>query len=161
MDAVVLRFQADAQWTGRRPGADRGMASRVVVYECCLSQEHPAISLLKDEGFDLVSCTDGQMLVEEVVQRQPAVVIYGLRPESAEDLGVLQLLRRAAPDVPLVLLAAEASLETQRLVQSLRPIYYSVCPVEPAELRDAVRAAVERPVRQSRSGADRRTGSEP
>ena len=120
------------------------MASRVVVYECCLTSEHPALSLLKDEGFDLVSLTDGEALLEEVVKNRPDVLIYGLSPNCGQDLGVLQLLRRAAPDLPLVLLAAQGSLSTQRLVQSLRPIYYAVSPVEAAELRDAVRAELAR-----------------
>jgi hypothetical protein len=45
----------------------------------------------------------------------------------------------------VVLIAAEGSLNTQRLVQSLRPIYYAVCPVEPAELCDAVKSALAKP----------------
>ena len=118
--------------------------SRVVIYECCLGDEHPAFSLLKDEGFDLVACPDGETLLEEVVQHRPDVLIYALKPDSPQDLAVLQLLRRAAPELPLVLLASEGSLSTQRLVQDLRPIYYAVCPIEASELRDAVRAALSR-----------------
>jgi DNA-binding response OmpR family regulator len=71
-------------------------------------------------------------------------VVYGLRPSGQEDIGVLQLLRRAAPDLPLVLVAAEESLVTQKLVQDLRPIYYAVRPLDEAELIEAVRAALAR-----------------
>jgi DNA-binding response OmpR family regulator len=122
---------------------------RIVVYECCLGDEHPALSLLKDEGFELIACTDGETLLEEVVQHRPDALIYGIKPDTPQDLAVLQLLRRAAPELPLVLLASEGSLSTQRLVQSLRPIYYAVCPIEAAELRDAVRAALARPGRSA------------
>lgn len=127
--------------------------SRIVVYETRLGDEHPALSLLKDEGFELVACTDGETLLEEVVQRRPDVLIYGLKPDSPADLAVLQLLRRAAPELPFVLLASESSLATQRLVQNLRPIYYAVCPVEGTELRDAVRAALARPLRAAPNGS--------
>jgi DNA-binding NtrC family response regulator len=129
------------------------MASRVIVYECCVSEDHPALTLLKDEGFELVACEDGKALLEELVQRRPDVLIYGFRAGSSQDLGLLQLVRRAAPELPLVLLASEGSLSTRRLVQSFRPIYYAVCPVEGGELVDAVRAALARPGRLGPDGS--------
>ena len=121
--------------------------SRVVVYECCPGLEPSALSLLRNEGLNIVSCQDGKTLLEEIVQNKPNVVIYAMKCGDPSDLGVLRLLRRASPDVPLVLLARDGSLSTQRLVQSLRPIYYAVYPLEPNELREAVRAALARPGR--------------
>jgi DNA-binding response OmpR family regulator len=100
--------------------------------------------LLMAEGFELVACKDGQALLEEVMLRQPDAVIYALGADCREDLGVLRLMRRAAPDVPLVLLAAEDSLDTRRCTQPFRPIYFAIGPVEGAELRDVVRAAIRR-----------------
>jgi hypothetical protein len=70
--------------------------------------------------------------------------VYALGADCREDLGVLRLMRRAAPDVPLVLLAAEDSLDTRRCTQPFRPIYFAIGPVEGAELRDVVRAAIRR-----------------
>jgi DNA-binding NtrC family response regulator len=121
------------------------MAPRVVIYERSLDLEQAASPLLEAQGYDVVGCGDGEMLVEEVVQHHADAVVFGLRPGSNEDLGLLHLIRRVAPDVPVVLIAAEGSLNTQRLVQSLRPIYYAVCPVEPAELCDAVKSALAKP----------------
>jgi DNA-binding NtrC family response regulator len=123
---------------------DPHTAPRILVFDRIGGLDRRALALLEEQGLDVVSCRSGQVLVEEIVQRAPRAVLFGLRPDSTEDLGVLQLVRRAAPDVPLILLAAEGSLHTQRLVQDLRPIYYAVCPVEPTELRDAVHAALSR-----------------
>ena len=81
--------------------------------------------------------------------RVPDAVIYALRADCREDLGVLRLMRRAAPDVPLVLLAAEDSLDTRKLTQSLRPIYYVVSPLDGAELCEVMRTAVSRRGRAS------------
>jgi len=130
-----------------RAWGQKGPVSRVLVYTCSLPPDDPAFALLKEEGVQVVACNDGQNLVEQVVQHPPGVVVYAFRTESAQDLGVLHLLRRVAPDLPLVLLATEGSLEVQRMVQNLRPIYYAVTPVEPSELRDAVRAALARQAR--------------
>jgi DNA-binding response OmpR family regulator len=121
-----------------------------VVVQVSAAPADPAIeSMLTSEGFDLISCPDARSLLEEVMCCPPDAVIYALRPECGEDLGVLRLMRRAAPDVPLVLLAAEESLETRKVTQGLRPIYYAVCPVDGAELRDVMRTAVSRRGRPS------------
>jgi DNA-binding response OmpR family regulator len=104
----------------------------------------PVCTVLEADGFALVSCPDGGALLEEVMHRRPDAVVYALHGDCREDLGVLGLLRRAAPDVPLVLLAADGSLHTRRATEPLRPIYYAVCPVDEAELCDVVRAAVAR-----------------
>jgi DNA-binding NarL/FixJ family response regulator len=117
---------------------------RVVVCENCQLGEAPVLSVLKAEGFEPVCCADGKALLEEVVQRRPDVVVYCLRAECDQDLGVLHLFRRIAHDVPLVLVASDDSLSTQKLVQELRPIYYAVRPAEAAELREAVESALER-----------------
>jgi len=117
---------------------------RTLVYECFLGGDHPSVDFLAAEGFEVVSFDDFDRLLEQVVTRRPRVLVYGLRPDSPQDVGMLQLLKRVAPDLPLVLLATEGSLATQRQVQSLRPVYYAVCPVESAELREAVQAALSR-----------------
>lgn len=124
--------------------SERSRVSRVVVLMTAAPPCPPVPAVLGEEGYDLVSCADAQALLEEVMHRQPDAVVYALHADCREDLGVLRLMRRAAPDVPLVLLAAEDSLDTRKLTQSLRPIYYAVCPVDDAELSDVVRAAVTR-----------------
>jgi two-component system nitrogen regulation response regulator GlnG len=119
-------------------------STNVLVVDRSSSLDHDAFAALEQRGFHVVTCRTSGNFMEEVVQHAPRVVVYQLRADSSEDLGVLQLMRRVAPDVPLILLAAEGSLDTQRLVQSLRPIYYAVSPIEPAELCEAVTAALSR-----------------
>ncbi len=115
----------------------------MVCGDSCLGTE--TLAPLECAGFVVVPCHNGQALIEEVVQHHPGAVIYGLGRDVTQDLGVLKLLRRADAGLPLILLASEGSLAVQRLVQSLRPTYYAVCPVDPVELREAVRAALNRP----------------
>jgi DNA-binding response OmpR family regulator len=125
------------------------MVPRVVINATAAPADPPLLSLLESEGFDLVACPDAHAMLEEVMLRVPDAVIYALRADCREDLGVLRLLRRAAPDVPLVLLASEDSLDTRKVTQSLRPIYYAVSPLDGAELREVMRTAVSRRGRAS------------
>ena len=115
--------------------------SHVLVYDCTPTNGASAATLLCGGGFETRVCRDGEALLEEVVQRRPDVVVYCLRPEHSEDLGVLRLLRRVSPDLPLVVLASSGSLFTQKQVQVFRPVYYGVCPMDRGELEGAVRAA--------------------
>ena len=78
------------------------------------------------------------------MHRAPDAVIYALHSDCHQDLGVLQLMRRAAPDAPLVLLAAEDSLYTRKVTKTVRPIYYAVCPVDESELSEVIHTAVAR-----------------
>jgi DNA-binding response OmpR family regulator len=126
---------------------ERKRVPRIVVQAASTPADPPVVSLLVAEGFELISCPDGQALLEEVMHRQPDAVVYALSADCRQDLGVLRLMRRAAPDVPLVLLAAEDSLDTRRSTQPLRPIYFAVGPVDGAELRDVVRTAIRRRTR--------------
>jgi DNA-binding NtrC family response regulator len=117
---------------------------RILVCEDCLDRSDPALTRLASDGFEVHHCADSEEMLEEVVARRPVAVIYQVHPESHQDLGVLKLLRRVAPDLPLVLLATEGSLTTQRLFLGLRPTYYAVLPVEATELSEAVRSATLR-----------------
>jgi DNA-binding response OmpR family regulator len=124
--------------------AERSRVPRIVVQVASAPADSPVQSLLEAEGFDLVSCADGRALLEEVMHRTPDAIVYALGADCRQDLGVLRVMRRAVPDVPLVLLAAEDSLDTRKVTQPLRPTYYVVCPVDGAELGDVLRAAIRR-----------------
>jgi DNA-binding NarL/FixJ family response regulator len=89
-------------------------------------------------------CSKHETLLEELVKDPPQVVVYCLRADWREDIRVLRLVRRIAPQMPLVILGPVSSLEIREEVQGLRPIYFGVTPVEQAELEGAVQAAADR-----------------
>jgi DNA-binding NtrC family response regulator len=120
------------------------MLPRVVVCGSCLEPRDQALVRLEDEGFVVVRCRNCEDLLERSIERRPAALICQVRPRSPQDLGMLKLLRRVHPEVPLVLLSTEASLDMQRAVQPLRPTYFAVLPIEEHELSDAVLGALRR-----------------
>ncbi len=104
----------------------------------------PICSALEELGIEPIRCREPRTLLEAAVERPPDLVICDHAIGNREDLRMLELLRRAAPAVPLILVASEGSLVTQRLVQGLRPMYYMVGPVEGPELREVVEAVLAR-----------------
>jgi DNA-binding response OmpR family regulator len=88
--------------------------------------------------------SDGPRFLEAAVTRPPDLVVYALGAALEADLGVLRLLRRARPDVGLIVLARETSLQTRAAIQPLRPTYYLVGPLDPAEVVEVAQAALRR-----------------
>jgi DNA-binding NtrC family response regulator len=118
--------------------------SRVLLCQCAELMAHELKEALADEGITVTSCPSGESMIEALLREKPAAVVHVLSSDPQQDMALLRLLRRVAPEVPLILLAETGSLEVQRQLIELRPIFYDVLPVRPDDLLDAVRAAVER-----------------
>jgi DNA-binding response OmpR family regulator len=97
---------------------------------------------LREEGYEVVACPDRDASLSHSINDPPDLIVYSITPRCPIDRGVLHILRRSLPRTPMIILASEGSLETQRLVQEFRPVYYAVAPVERAELVGAVKAAM-------------------
>ena len=69
------------------------------------------------------------------------MLVYVLS-DLALDLGVLWVVRRIAPTLPIILLGGPAGLEARRTGQELKPTYGGRVPLDPAELGDAVRSVL-------------------
>ena len=106
--------------------------------------ESDLAATLRADGLSVATCRDGEGLLEGLLREHPDAVIYLMHGALDEDLGILRLLRRAAPDLPLVLLTDDESLDVRRRAVDLKAIFFDVMPVEPAHLLEAVRAAVHR-----------------
>ena len=117
--------------------------SRVLVHE---ARHHPDdfSGVLAGEGHEVVVCKGREELFDQLTERRPDVLVYVLG-ELVVDVAVLSLLRRVAPRLPIVLLGGPSGLEARRAVQDLRPVYFGVFPLEPAELSEAVSAALAGP----------------
>ena len=114
--------------------------SRILIHEP-RSGTHDWPRLLAPEGHDVVVCTGREALFDALTLRRPDLIIYVLA-DLALDLGVLWVVRRMAASLPIIMLGGASGLEARRAVQELKPTYYGVFPLEPAELGDAVRGAL-------------------
>jgi DNA-binding response OmpR family regulator len=113
---------------------------RILIHEPRQTQDE-CQTLLAELGHDLVVCRDCEALFDAMTLRRPDAIVYVL-DDLVCDLAVLSLVRRVAPILPIILLGGPTDLDTRRRVQELRPTYYGVFPLEPSELRDAVRDAL-------------------
>jgi DNA-binding response OmpR family regulator len=95
-------------------------------------------------GYVVESLSDGATFLEAAIANRPNLIVYTLCSDLESDLAVLRLLRRAQPDVALVLITGPMSLHQRSIIQALRPTFCSVGPTDVSELIEVVRAALRR-----------------
>ena len=115
--------------------------SQVVLCSCGRGIATRLRAALESPEFEVEHCRPDASILEEVICRRPAVLVYELHESRPSDLAVLQLLRRAMPAVRLVLIAS-GTLETERIVRDLRPVYFAMQPVDEDEIIEAACSAL-------------------
>ena len=128
------------------------MVPSVIVFEAGANGEPPLAGVLASGGCEVCETSTTESLVDAVASGRHQALLFALCPERDDDLTTLRLLRRLAPDFPLIVVASHASLEVRRLIQPLRPIYFSPRPVDADELCEAVRDACGRAPREASAG---------
>ena len=114
--------------------------SRILIFEPRHDIDEYQV-MLSGQGHQVVVCPNRESLFDAIAERRPDLLVYVLG-DLGTDLGVLSVLRRVSPKLPLILLGGPSGLEARRSVQELKPTYYGVFPLEPTELSDAVRGAL-------------------
>ena len=119
------------------------MSGSVIVCGCCFAPDDPGVERLMAHGLTVQRCTAEENLLDQVIQFRPRAVVYHVL--SAADLGILRLLRRIDPRLPLILVTEPVGVPEQRELQSVRPTFVAVAPVETEEIVQAVESALAHP----------------
>jgi DNA-binding NtrC family response regulator len=100
-------------------------------------------AILKPEGVDVAMAQDGQQGLELADANEPDVVILDLRLPGMDGLEVLQRLRAAHRNLPVIIVTAFGELKTAVEATKLGAFDYLTKPIEHEQLTFAVRRALE------------------
>jgi len=100
-------------------------------------------AILAPEGMEVVIATDGQAGLALVEAATPDVVILDLRLPGVGGLEVLERLRSAHPNLPIIMLTAFGEVRTAVQATKLGAFDYLTKPVEHEQLLFSVRRALE------------------
>ena len=122
-------------------------------------EAHPgatgAVSTLLDaEGFVVHRSTDDESLIEATASHAPQAIVYVLAHDLVVDIALLQLLRRVAPEVPLVLIGAPHPSLAARLAP-VHPVHVTHAPLDGHALGGALRHAIRKHGRMTRDRLER------
>lgn len=127
----------------RRAAEQRAQAARILVCECRDDAVSPFASAVRALGYDAIPCPSLADALREVGRGPFDVVIAVLSSVSAEQAGLLQLLRRNIATTPLVIVTDDGAIESRARCQPSRPYYFAVTPIPDSELRAMLAGAVE------------------
>ncbi len=98
--------------------------------------------LLKREGFRVISCLSGSEAIEKLVEK-PDVVLTDIRMPKVSGIDVLAETRSRHPDLPVVLMTAQASLRSAIDAVNQGAFYYVQKPFTNDELLAILRKAAD------------------
>jgi len=99
--------------------------------------------LLKGEGFKVAVAQSGREAVERFAEFEPDVVLTDIRMPGMDGLELLAALRQQDPEVPVILMTAQASLQSAVQAVNQGAFYYLQKPFSNAELIALCRRAGE------------------
>jgi DNA-binding response OmpR family regulator len=126
----------------RKAAARVARSARVLVCECDPAAARSAGDEIRDLGYAVVALHTLADALREATVTDFDVVVASVPTLTNEKLSLLQLLRRAKPRVPLVIVTSDQSLAMRTRCQPMRPYYFAVRPLSGDELRDALNGAL-------------------
>lgn len=96
---------------------------------------------LGGEGYDVITAGEGREVSELISSEQPSALVLDIRMEDCDGLDLLQEVRNAHPDLPIILNTAYDSYRED--VKSTAADYYVVKSFDLSELKVRLSAVVK------------------
>jgi hypothetical protein len=112
-----------------------------------------AIERIRARGCEIEQCSESTGPLECVVRHAPDVLLYGVESGRPWECGMLGLIHRVHPWLPVVVVTHDGSVEERLRLDPIRPSFVAVDPIEPDELCAVIDALIAR-----RTALSRRSG---
>ncbi len=99
--------------------------------------------LLKNEGFTPVLASGGKQAVEQIAELRPDIILSDVRMPSVSGVQVLSAARAQDPDVPVILMTAQATLQSAMQAVNEGAFYYIQKPFRNDEMLAILHRAAE------------------
>ncbi|MFQ5890067.1 MAG: sigma-54-dependent transcriptional regulator [Gemmatimonadota bacterium] len=99
--------------------------------------------LLKREGFEVVSALTGEKGLKKFGEARPDIVLTDVRMPRMSGVEVLQAIREKSPETPVVLMTAQASLQSAIQAVNLGATHYVQKPFANEELLAILRRSLD------------------
>ncbi|HMA43873.1 MAG TPA: response regulator, partial [Gemmatimonadales bacterium] len=80
--------------------------------------------LLKNEGFEVLTAQGGKAGLEQLKNEAPDIVLTDVRMPTVTGLDILTAVRQQDPETPVILMTAQASLQTAIQALNEGAFYY-------------------------------------
>lgn len=97
---------------------------------------------LSEEGYEVITTGEGKAVLPLIASARPSAVVLDIRMEDCDGLDLLQELRNAHPDLPIILNTAYDSYRED--VKSVAADYYVVKSYDLSELKAKLSAIIKK-----------------
>jgi DNA-binding NtrC family response regulator len=125
------------------------MTARVLVVDDDAASRRLLSAIVEGEGIEVVEAEDARGGRDRIEHLPVDVVVLDLHLPGADGLDLLAHLRRVVPEVPVVMLTADADVRTAVRAVRAGAFDYLTKPIDPAEVTVTVRRALETRALQS------------
>ena len=95
---------------------------------------------LEQAGHEVIEASNGLSALEQVFLDKPALILLDLTMEDMGGLEVLEQLRSANNEIPVIVVSADIQDSTEQVVRDAGAVGFLGKPVRPAALLNAVSA---------------------
>jgi DNA-binding NtrC family response regulator len=120
------------------------MRQRVLIVEDDALARRGMADLLSLWGYEVATAGDGAEALERVSEESPAVVVSDLVMPGMDGLGLLSVLRVDHPDVAVIMLTGQGSIESAVQAMKEGAYDYLTKPLDPARLQVLLERALDR-----------------
>ncbi len=114
----------------------------------CVSEQANEVDAVRPtlsaEGYDVFFAADGMRAMQFILSGNPDAAILFLTGVTREVWDLIPLVRRLDRKLPILTVATEDTVETQREIRTSRVFYHLIQPIDAAELTQALREALTR-----------------
>jgi DNA-binding NtrC family response regulator len=97
--------------------------------------------LLAEEGYTVEAVNCPGEAIRRLLPGRFGVMVLGVHSGEAEDVGLIPMVNRIDRQLPIVVIAADESLELERRARTGKLFYYAVRPVDSGEFKEVVKEA--------------------
>jgi len=116
---------------------------RILVVDDDISQRRLIEFWLKEEGYSVVTASDGNTALRTFTETSPALVISDIRMPGLSGLDLLGRIKALNPDTPVILITAFGAVGDAVEAMKLGAADYVLKPLNPDELKVNVQRALE------------------
>jgi two-component system, NtrC family, response regulator AtoC len=97
---------------------------------------------LEDEGYEVTCASSGREALDKVAEQTPDLILLDVRMDDMTGLEVLDVIRKARPNLPVIMCTAVRGLEDDFTMWDAQVSDYITKPVDLDDLRTKVKKAI-------------------
>ena len=93
-------------------------------------------------GYDTVAVSNGKEAVRHIQETPFETLILDAHLEGINGVQVLSMVKNLDPDLPVIVITGDSSIDLERKIRSLGVFYYLIKPFKMEELREVISSAI-------------------